>query len=80
MVKITGRSFVRDMMSGQMIEKVEARTKILSLSSGTLIVYQLPARASLDTMRFASADGILSLSDGQGFTMNLGEFSRGGGV
>jgi hypothetical protein len=39
LVKTTGHSYVRDAMGGQVVEKAEQRTKILSLSSGTLIVY-----------------------------------------
>jgi hypothetical protein len=79
-VKATGHSYVRDAMGRQVIEKAERRTKILSLSSGTLIVYQLPADVATDAMKFLAADGRLSLTDGKGFTMNLTEATHSGRV
>jgi hypothetical protein len=79
-VKVTGYSYVRDTLGGGMLAKAETRTKILSLSSGTLIVYQLPDRVALDALKFVSADGQLSLTNGKGFTMNLTESAHGGRV
>lgn len=79
-VKVTGHSYVRDLIGGRLIEKAEARTKILSFSSGTLIVYQLPARVELDALMFAAEEGRLLLTDGRGFTMNLAEHPHGGRV
>lgn len=77
-VKVTGRSYVRDVMRGQMIEKEEQRTKILSLSSGTLLVYQLPQAVVLDALQFVDNEGRISLTDGRDFTMNLAEHTHGG--
>jgi hypothetical protein len=67
-------------MGGQTVEKADERTKILSLSSGTLIVYQLPASLALDSVRFIAEDSRLSLTDGKGFMMNLAEHAHGGRV
>jgi hypothetical protein len=79
-VKATGHTYVRDAMDGLVIEKADARTKIFSLSSGTLIVYQLPDNAALESLKFVSSVGRLTLTDGKGFTMNLTEATRGGRV
>ena len=79
-VKATGHSYVRDMLGGSFIEKVEVRTKILSLSSGTFLVYQLPGHVEINDLRFVSQEGRLSLTDGKGYTMNLAEFPHGGRV
>jgi hypothetical protein len=79
-VKATGHSYLRDMMGGKVVEKEEQRTKILSLSSGTLIVYQLPDHVTMDALKFVAADGRLSLTDGKKFTMNLSESTHGGRV
>lgn len=79
-VKVTGHSYVRDRMSGQLLEKADTRTKILSLASGTFLVYQLPDQVALDNIEFISDDGRLSLTDGKGFTMNLAESTHGGRV
>ena len=77
-VRVTGHSHVRDAVGGRLIEKDDERTKILSLASGTLIVYLLPDRVALDLLKFVATDGRLVLSDGKGFTMNLTESSHGG--
>jgi hypothetical protein len=44
-VKLTGHAYVPDIIGGLMIDKAEQRTKVLALSSGTLLVYQLPELA-----------------------------------
>ena len=77
-VKMKGHSYVRDGMSGQMIGKSEVRTKILSISSGTLLIYQLPDAVDLDLLRFEIAGSALSLTSGEEFTMNLTEHPHSG--
>jgi hypothetical protein len=79
-VKATGHSYVRDMLSGQMVEKADARTKILSLASGTLIVYELPSSVALDALRFVIDGGRMTITDGGKYAMNLGEFTHDGHV
>src|SRR5437868_5948809 len=75
-VKVTGHSYVPDVVGGQMIEKADERTKILALSSGTLLVYQLPDAVALDMLKFVLKDGSVSLTDNMGFTMNLAEHTH----
>jgi hypothetical protein len=77
-VRSTGHSFVREMMTGNMVEKAEPRTKLLSLASGTLIVYVLPEAVSLDDVRFVAEHGRLAVEDGKGFKMNLAENPESG--
>jgi hypothetical protein len=67
-------------MSGRMVEKMESRTKILSLTSGTLIIYQLHQDVALDSIQFNSEDGSISMSDRNRFTMNLSEYAHSGKV
>ena len=38
-VRVTGRSYIRDVIDGRMVEKAEKRTKLLSLSAGTFFFY-----------------------------------------
>jgi hypothetical protein len=78
LVKVTGHSYVRDASGGQIVEKAEERTKIFSLSSGTLIVYQLPDGLVLNALKFVGSEGRLLLTDDKGFTMNLTEATRSG--
>jgi Domain of Unknown function (DUF542) len=53
---------------------------VLSLSSGTLLVYQLPEGVDVDSLRFEVRDLNLSLIDGKGFTMNLTEHTHAGQI
>ena len=78
MVRATGHSYIRDPVTGSMVEKTDARTKVLALASGTLLVYLLPAATALESLTFAWSDGRVNASDGKGFSMNLGEAVRRG--
>ncbi len=73
LVKVTGHSYFRDVIAGRVVEKAEQRTKIFSLSSGTLLVYQLPDSVSPDALKFVTVSNRLALTDGKGFTMNVAE-------
>ena len=77
-VKATGHSYTWDVLRGAMVQKTDARTKLLSLSSGTLLVYQLPSDIEPGGLTFTEKDGHLSLSASTGYTMNLAEFTHGG--
>jgi hypothetical protein len=77
-VKARGYSYVWDEMSGLMLEKPDARTRILALSSGTLMVYQLPDTVDLESLRFVMKDGSVVVTDRKEFTMNLAEHAHDG--
>jgi hypothetical protein len=77
-LKTTGRTYARDPSTGRMIAKADVRTKIVSIASGTLIVYQLPDDVALDRVRFESLEGRITATDGAGFTMNLTEHAHDG--
>ncbi len=72
--RITGYTWLRDPVSGVMVRKQDLRTKIVSLSAGTLIVYQLPSDLIVENVLF-SMDGHnhLFLEDGKGLRMDLSE-------
>lgn len=76
LVKVQGHSFVRDVMTGRIIEKAELRTKIFSLTSGTLLVYQLPATVNMDSFVLIAEEGRLHAIDGKGFKMNLADHAH----
>ncbi len=72
--KITGYSFGKDMFTGDLKKKSDLRTKLLALSSGTLIVYQIPTTVILDSLSFQfDQDGGLILTDEQDFVMDMSE-------
>ena len=78
LVRATGHSYIRDPVTGSMVEKTDARTKVLALASGTLLVYLLPPATALESLTFTWSDGRVNASDGKGFSMNLGEAVRRG--
>lgn len=73
-VRVSGYSFVRDSLDGAVCRKHEPRTKLLSLTSGTLLVYLLPRGLDLEKVQLHWEDADIRLSDGSGFSMNLSEW------
>ncbi len=72
--KVNGYTFVKDLFSGNMQKKAHARIKIMSIISGTFIVYQLPVTVLLDSVRFdLDQEGALVLTDDGGFSMDVAE-------
>lgn len=75
-IRATGHTFVRDMLGGTVRRKSEPRTKLLSLTSGTLIVYVLPQAVVLDQIEIRSEEAETWLTDGGSFSMNLSEWTH----
>ncbi len=75
-VRVTGYSFIRDSFDGSVCRKHEPRTKLLSLTSGTLLVYALPRGLDLEHTELHWEDADIRLTDGQNFSMNLSEWSH----
>ena len=63
-----------------MLEKAEERTKLFSVTFGTLLFYVLPGDVDLNALKFVDNDGRLSLHDGKMFNINLSDSARGGQV
>lgn len=73
LVKLCGFSWTRDPGQG-FIRKRDERTKILSLSSGALIVYELPSEILIEDLRIEQPGGhAVVLTDGGKFRMDLAE-------
>ncbi len=74
MAKVNGYTFAKDFFTGNIKRKPELRTKIISLVSGNLIVYQLPVTVLLDSLGFTFEEhGGLVLRDEEGFVMDISE-------
>jgi hypothetical protein len=72
--RVSGYSWYKNQLGGVIMEKKEQRTKIFSLSSGTLIVYQLPSSVEMASLQLKlNPEGKLWLMDGTKFKMNLKE-------
>lgn len=73
-IRVSGYTWVRDSFNGTFARKEELRTKIFSIASGTLIVYQLPSGTDVKAIRFElNKDGKLTLTDGGALKMDLTE-------
>ena len=77
-IKVAGRSYARDLVSGELVGKADERVKLVALGSGTVLVYQLPGEVAPERLAFRIADDETWLEDGAGFRMNLTEAPRGG--
>lgn len=71
--RVTGRTWVRDGYHGEYKAKSDTRTKIFSLSSGTVIFYQLPAQVDVDELVIETQNVDVVLRDEDGFRMDLTE-------
>ena len=73
-VKVSGHTWMEDFKTQKCFEKEGLRTKIFSISSGTLIVYQIPEEVHLPQLAFEKdTDGKLWLTDGLRFKIDLTE-------
>lgn len=78
---VRGHTWARDSFAGGFYRKADARTKVISLAAGALLIYLLPAGVELEKLRFEGKDAKLILSDGKECQMDLTEhefhYSRG---
>ena len=71
--KITGFTWSRDPARGFQ-RRAEARTKLVAIASGTLMVYELPAEVNLEKLRIEQPNvHAVLLTDGVSFQMDLAE-------
>lgn len=72
--KVRGHTFSRDPHSKVVYRKKEERVKLISLSSGTLFVYQLASAIDLAKLHFETdSDGSFSLKEDNRKIMDLNE-------
>ncbi len=76
--RVSGFTFVRETLNGLFLRKDDRRTKIISMVSGALIVYQLPEDLSVDDARIVARESKLIMTDGHGFEMNMSEHAYSG--
>jgi len=70
-VKTTGHTFRWNQNEGLMIQMDRDRTKIVSLSSGNLLVHQLPDTTEFEQLNFKNIEGHLTLTDDNHFELSL---------
>lgn len=71
--RVLGHTWVRDGYTGEYRRKKDSRTKIISLVSGTVIVYQLPSTVDLSALRVVTKNTNVYMQDGGDFEMDLTE-------
>lgn len=71
--RVGGFTMMRDGYTGTYIRKDDERTKIISLSSGALIVYQLPSTLNVEALTMRTESQRVVLEDDTGFSMDLSE-------
>ena len=76
-IAATGHSWLRDIFESRMVRKNDRRTKVLSLSSGALILYRLPREVNVDALKLDAGIGSqMVLTDGDSFHMDVSESVR----
>ena len=75
-VRVAGYTFVRDPIGGTVSRKNDARVKLFSLSSGSLMVYVLPRDLNVESVRMVAEEASLALTDGHAFRMDLSEWAH----
>lgn len=74
LAELRGYAWVREPFTGQLVRKQDLRTKIVSLSSGTLFVYKLPREINIEALKSEPGnDARVFLTDGGQFRMDLTE-------
>jgi hypothetical protein len=73
LASVNGYTFAREEINGSFVRKPDPRTKIVALTSGSLMTYRLPQEVVVDDVRIVVQDGRLTLSDGRGLDMDLSE-------
>lgn len=70
--RITGHTWVRDRYRNDLQQKADEATKVISIASGSLIVYALPEHVELASAEFDRDASSLVLRAGD-FTLDLSE-------
>lgn len=74
LLKVTGYSISLPLGSNQFVRKGTPNTKIVSLTSGTLIAYELPEKMDVETATLKFHDqGLVMLEDSKGVMLDLTE-------
>ncbi len=77
--RVSGYSWVREQIRGDIRRKRDQRTKLVSLASGTLLVYVLPKDLDIENLTIEHGpDRDYVLTDGKDFQMDLSERRQSG--
>lgn len=76
-VKVSGYSWIKEPLSGKIFKNPDFKTKLCSLSSGTLLVYELPSNLPASELSLTHDDrGRMFVTDQKEFQLNITERVR----
>ena len=71
-LKATGYAWIRESVRGELRRKSDRRTKVVSIASVGLLIYQLPAGVDIEHLELnIGRDHTVILTDNAGFSMDL---------
>ena len=73
LARVSGYTWIHDAHHGQLTRKEDRRCKVLSISSGTLIVYVLPKGLELEQLEIEHLKSRMFLSDRRNFIMDISD-------
>lgn len=71
--RVDGHTWMRDVYDGTFQKKEDSRVKIVSIASGTVIVYQIPSTVDLNSFRIELDHSRAVARDDRGWEMDLNE-------
>ena len=72
--RVSGYSFGRDHLNSKFVRKPDLRTKVIGISSGSLIIYYLPGDIALENVVFDVTESGLRLNCPPNVSLNLSEY------
>jgi hypothetical protein len=77
--RVSGHSWVREQLRGDILRKQDRRTKLVALASGSLFIYVLPEDLDIEALRIEHGkDRDHVLTDGKAFRMDISERRQSG--
>jgi hypothetical protein len=73
LARVVGHVFAVDKMKFQFIRRPDVRTRIISLTSGELLVNVLPSTVDLDKIYYRHENDSLRVTDGSDWHMDISE-------
>lgn len=73
--RVTGHVYAVDPVTFEFRKRMDRRTRIVSVSSGEIIINILPAGVNLDAVRYKQEPGALRVTDGSDWHLDISEVS-----
>lgn len=74
-LRVNGHVFSVDPLTFQFVRRADPRTRIVSASSGEVIINVLPASVKLDKVRYKQEANVLRVTDGSEWHLDISEIT-----